>query len=249
MPEVCRKDPRQDRGRLRMPAAAGAPILDGWWIFASYAGTVASSGSSRAVLRRRTMSRHVQHAAASCARSWISSRSARNAAGERTPTRSRRVRGESRGSARMPPRRRSCGGSARGARGRGTAAQSRRSGDRCCEATGIGPGLWAASWLLVVVQADPPPALPRAHPWRLRTCRSRDPWPPPMHWGAAGGRMDRAGGPESNWWRAVPSLQVLPASRRTDARRPTARVHRHLRGTSTDAGLGASPDVAVPVPA
>ena len=27
---------------------------------------------------------------------------------------------------------------------------------------------------------DRPPALPRAHPWRLRTCRSRDPWPAPM---------------------------------------------------------------------
>lgn len=39
-----------------------------------------------------------------------------------------------------------------------------------------------------------------------------------------------------------------PRSRRTDSRRPTARVHRHLTGTrrSTDAGLRASPDVAIP---
>jgi hypothetical protein len=204
-----------------MPSAAGTPILDRW-TSASCAATVVSSGSYRVALRSRKTSRSARHAAASCARCGTSSTRVRPPVGKRTPEvdRPTTARGGPRGFARTPPRPRSDGGSPLGARGRGTEAESRQPDDPLRAARGIGPGLCAASWLLVVVHPDPHRARLRAHPWCLRTCRTRNPWRSPMTSRPDGGTMDRPVGPSPNWRRAVPpSLQVLPATAASQVRR------------------------------
>ena len=231
-----------------MPSAAGVPILDGSWIFASYAATVVSSGLCQAVFSRRTTRRRAQRAAAGSARCWISSRTARPPAGTRK--RARRARGGSRGSARRPARPRSYDGSAPGARGRWTAAGSRQPDDSCRVATEFGRWLCAASWLLVVVRQILTQRA-RAHIRGVYGFAAVEvPWPTPMTSGHVAATMDHAGGPEVQLVASRPPPRSRSSPRRrTDARRPTARVHRHLTGTrlSTDAGLRASPDVAIPV--